>query len=155
MDFDACDHRMRQVIIRAGIQRRKDLGLKEENNITVLYNEMAPLLGVQIVQLDSTIVDHLPSPSENINWPKIPCPKCGKNSFLGSICQSCSDAKDENGNVVYRSGYLCDEKSGGCGFVSEKTGEWITQRLLKMGWQVPTGTKESLGIKTKTDEGIQ
>lgn len=156
MDFDTCEHRIRQVVIKAGIQRRKDLGLPEENNITLLYNEMAPLLGIPIVQLNSKMADHLPSPAEmkdadgKFIVPYKSCPKCGKMTFLLPICQSCKDA--EGG---FMSGYKCDEKNGGCGFVDEKTDEAWSKRLRKMGINIPDGTKESLGVKTITDKGLE
>ena len=120
---------------------------------------MAPLLGMPPTKISSLQADHLPRPNEmkdaagNYTIPNKPCPKCGKLAFLGSICQSCKDALDDKGNVVYKSGYLCLDPK--CGFVDEKTGEWISQRLSKMGVEVKTGTKESLGIKTKTDEGLK
>jgi len=157
MAFDLNEHNRRQGVIDAAIQRRIDMGLPEEKNITILYNEMAPLLGIVPVQISSRMADHLPSPAEmkdekgEFVVPNKPCPKCGKITFLNSICQSCKDA--EGGK--YKSGYTCDEKEGGCGFVDEKTDEWITQRLTRMGREVPTGTKESLGIMTKTDDGLK
>jgi ribosomal protein L32 len=157
MAFDSCEHRIRQIIIKAAILRRKEGNLPEDNNITTLYNEMAPLLGISVVQMNSRDANHLPSPSEMKNEkgefiiPNKICPKCGKITFLSSICQSCEAA--ENG--LYKTGYTCDERSGGCGFVDEKTGEFYSQRLSRMGKDVPTGTKESLGIKTATDDGLK
>lgn len=161
MDFDPCEHQKTQIIIKAGAIIRQLKGLPVENNITLLDIETRVLLGIPPGQLNSKMSDHLPSPAEmrtaigTFIIPNRPCPKCGKTTFLNSICQSCEDAKDESGNVVYKSGYTCNKQTGGCGFVDEKSGEWITQRLSKMGIEVPTGTKESLGIMTKTDEGLK
>jgi hypothetical protein len=161
MQPDICQHQITQVVLKAGAIIRSLRGLPPENNVTLLYGEIAPLLGISVVPMNSKNMDHLPSPIEMKNEkgkfiiPNKPCPRCGKTAFLGSICQSCEDAKDENGKVVYKSGYLCDARFGGCGFIDEKNGEWITQRVSKMGREIPTGTKESLGIGTATDEGVK
>ena len=157
MTFDPCPEKITQIVIKAAKLRRKELSLPEEKNITVLYGEMAPLLGIPVVQRNSNMVDHLPSPAEmkddegRFIVPNKPCPQCGKITFLNPICQSCDAA--EGGK--YKSGYTCDKKHGGCGLIDEKTGEWITQRLKRMGMNVPSGTKESLGIKTLTDDGLK
>lgn len=153
-EFDACEHRIRQLVIKAGEQRRKELGMPEELNITKIYNEMAPLLGISPILMSSKDVNHLPAPSEmkdakgNFVVPNKPCPKCGKIMFLESICQSCEDA--EGGK--YKSGYSCNKRFGGCGFMDEKNGEWLSQRLNRMGIDFGSGTKESLGIRTHTDQ---
>jgi len=157
MTFDPRVHQDRQTLIQVATVRRRLKGLPEEKNITVLYNEICSILELPLVEISSQDADHLPAPSEMKNEkgefsiPNKPCPKCGKVTFLSSICQSCKDA--EGGK--YKSGYTCDEKRGGCGFVDEKTDEWITERLTRMGREVPTGTKESLGIKTITDDGLK
>lgn len=157
MAFDACEHKIRQIVIKAAIEMRKIKGEPEEKNITVLFNEVAPILGIMVVPLSSKDVNHLPSPAEMKNEngtfiiPNKPCPKCGKVTFLSSICQSCKDAEEGK----YKSGYKCDERNGGCGFIDEKTEEWITQRLSRMGVEIPTGRKDSLGIKTITNNGLK
>lgn len=155
MDFDACEHRIRQVVIHAGIQRRKDLGLPEENNITTLYNEMAPLLGIPIVQLNSRINgDHLPSPAEMKNAsgefivPRKDCPKCHQKEtmMLTPLCQSCEDA--EGGK--YKSAWICLSCQH-----KEKSEKFFTQLLNEMGVEIPQGMKQGMGIKTLTDEGLK
>jgi len=157
MVFDPCPEKLTQLILKAGTVIRELKGLPEETNITILYNETAPMLGIVVVPLDSRVVNHLPRPDEmrdedgTFIIPNKPCPKCGKLTFLSSICPGCKDA--EGGK--YKSGYTCDEKNGGCGFVDDKMGEWITQRLSRMGVEIQTGSKKSFGIKTITDEGLK
>jgi len=156
MKFDVCEHRIRNIAIRAAREIRKAKGLSEEGNVTVLFEWIAPILGIPIVKFNSRMADHLPSPAEIKDYrgefiiPNKPCPQCGKTTFLGSICQSCEAA--EGGK--YKSGYTCDEKRGGCGLVDDKTDEWISQRLKRIGIKIPDGTKESLGIKTLTNDGL-
>jgi len=153
MTFDPCPHQITQLVIKAGILRRKELGLPEENNITTLYDEMALLLGIVIAQMNSGMVDHLPSPAEmkdetgKFVVPRKDCPKCGGTAVLESICGSCKDA--EGGK--YKSGYKCEA----CQFVDDKTEEFFTQRLSRMGIEIPEGMKIALGIKTITDDGLK
>lgn len=163
MAFDPCPHKQTQIVLRAGTIIRQLKGLPEEKNITTLYNETAPLLGIPIVQMNSQMVDHLPSPSEMKNEkgefsiPNKPCPKCGKITFLNSICQSCEAA--EGGR--FKSGYTCEKRDGGCGFVDEKTDEWIMQRLTRMKkegtfkGELPQGMKQDIGIGILTDDGVK
>ena len=158
MKFDPCPEKITQIILKAARLRRRELGFAVEDNVTTLYEEMAPLLGISIRRKNSRIDgDHLPSPSEmkdekgEFVIPNKLCPKCGKITFLSWICQSCEAA--ENG--LYKTGYTCDEKYGGCGFIDEKTGEFYSERLKRIGKEVPTGTKKDLGIKTVTNEGLK
>lgn len=161
MVFDPCPHQITQIILKAGAVIRQLKGLSEEKNITLLYNETAPLLGMPPTQMNTgTHGNHYPSIAASAASlgkdakfiiPSKPCPKCGKMTFLLPICQSCKDA--EGGK--YKSGYKCDENMGGCGFINEKTEEWWSQRLSKMGVEIPNGTKESIGVKTITDEGLK
>jgi len=158
MKFDACEHRIRNIAIRAAKEIRKARELPEERDVTVLFEWVAPILGIPVVKFNSRMVDHLPSPAEikddrgEFIIPNKPCPTpgCGKITFLGSICQSCEAA--EGGK--YKSGYTCDKRFGGCGLVDDKTDEWITQRFKRMNIDIPDGTKESLGIKTLTNDGL-
>lgn len=153
MVFDPCPHRITQLVLKAGAIIRQLKGLPEENNITVLFNETAPLLGIAVVPMDSRKIDHLPSPSEMKNEsgefivPRKDCSNCGGTMVLGPICPSCKDA--EGGK--YRSGYKCEA----CQFVDEKTHEFFTQRLSRMGVEIPEGMKQAMGIKTLTDDGLK
>ena len=148
MDFDLCRHQVTQLVIKAGILRRAELGLPEEKNITILYGEMAPLLGVILEPVTSKTADHLPSAREmGFNTPQKDCPKCSGIMVLGPICQSCKDAEDGK----YKSGYKCEA----CQFVDDKTEEFFTQRLSRMGIEIPTGMKQTMGIQTITDRGLE
>jgi len=153
MSFDPCPHRITQLVLRAGAIIRQLKGLPEEKNVTILYNETAPMLGVAIIPMNSRVTNHLPTPGEirredgKFVVPRKECPKCGATMVLGPICRSCKDAEEGK----YRSGYKCIT----CQFVDEKTDEFFSQRLSRMGIEVPDGMKETMGIKTLTDEGLK
>ena len=161
MTFDPCQHKLTQLILRAGEVIRKLKGLPEENNITTLYNETAPLLGIIVQTMSSKDADHLPSPAEMKNeigsfvLPRKDCPKCGKenNYVIISICPSCKDS--EGGE--FKSGWKCNEKTGGCGYIGDKSEMFFTQRLKEEfpDIEIPTGSKLSLGIRTITDSGLK
>jgi hypothetical protein len=159
MTFDPCPHHVNNILIQVGRALRKFKGEPAENNLTVLVREAAIFIGRNPAEfiLSTRQADHLPSPAEmktpdgEFLIPSINCPKCGKRAFLESICQSCEDA--ENGK--YKSGYNCRKETGGCGLISDKTGEWITQRLNRMGVDWKTGTKEEIGIKTITEQEVR
>jgi hypothetical protein len=152
MVFDACEEKIRQVVIKAAIELRKARGQSEERNITILFREAASLLGVFVDNLSSAQADHLPSPGEMKNEkkqfviPRKDCPRCRGTMVLGSICQSCKDA--EGGK--YKSGYKCEM----CQFVDDKSEKFFTQRLVELGIDVPNGMKQAMEIKTITDEGF-
>jgi len=155
MSFDPCPHQITQLVLNAGKVIRQLKGLPEEKNITVLYKETAPLLGIPVVSMNSKDVDHLPFPGEmrdeagKFIVPRKDCPKCGEiNTMpLGPICPSCKDSEDGQ----YKSGYKCEA----CEFVDEKTDEFFTQRLSRMGVEIPEGMKQAIGIKTLTDTGLK
>ena len=156
MVFDPCPHQVTQVVIRAAILRRKELGLPEENNITRLYEEMASLLDIPITRMTSGQVDHLPSPSEMKNdsgmftIPRKDCPKCGikDSKVLISLCPSCKDS--ESGK--YHSAWKCMTKD--CEEI-EKSEKFLTQVLSEMGIEFNPGSKQDMGIKTLTDDGLK
>lgn len=156
MVFDPCPHQITQVIIKAAILRRKELGLPEENNITTLYKELAPLLGIPIARMTSGQVDHLPSPSEmkgeggNFVIPRKDCPKCGTKDgkILISLCPSCKDS--EGGK--YHSAWKCMTRD--CDEI-EKSEKFLTQVLSEMGIEFQSGSKKEAGIQTLTDDGLK
>jgi len=167
MNFDPCEHKIRQIVIKAAIQRRTDKGEPEEKNITVLFNEMAPLLNIVLVQMNSKIADYLPSPAEMKNEsgqfviPRKDCPKCSKEkSFrLDPLCLSCSDS--EKG--TYKSMWFCGEKErgtnnlilgSGCGH-KERLIESLAQYCVEHDIEIPIGFKKDTGIQTSTDEGLK
>lgn len=157
MVFDPCPEQKTQIILKAGAIIRELKGLPEEKNITILYDETAPLLGIIVVPMGSGMVNHLPSPAEmkddkgNSIVPRKDCPKCGGKMTmpLSSICPSCKDS--EGGK--YKSGYQCENE--GCNFIDEKNGDFLLQRLIKMGVEIPEGMKQAMGIKTITDNGLK
>jgi hypothetical protein len=153
MAFDPCPHKITQVVLKAGAIIRQLKGLPVEPNVTILYNETAPILGVEVVAMTSRDANHLPSPGEmktqdgTFIVPRKPCPKCGGSMALNSICPSCTDS--EGGK--YKSAYRCES----CQFIDEKSEKFITQRLTEMGIEVQTGPKQEMGIKTITDDGLK
>jgi hypothetical protein len=166
MAFDPCQHEITQIIINAGGIIRKLKGLPEEMNITALYNETAPLLGILVVPMSSRDADHMPTLSEAMApngkflIPRRDCPQCGRKEshILYSICPSCTDS--EGGK--YKSMWFCGEmdlhrnlvQNTGCGF-TDKSEKFFSQWITELGVEIPTGTKESLGIKTVTDKGLK
>jgi len=155
MEFNPCPHQITQIVLRAGKIIRQLKGLPEEKNVTILYGETAPLLGIIVAPMDSRIVNHLPSPAEmkdekgRFVVPRKECSKCGGIMVLGPICPSCKDSEDGK----YKSGYKCEVKT--CEYVDDKSEKFFIQRLNEMGVEIPTGPKRVMGIKTLTDEGLK
>ena len=150
MSFDICEQKMRTLIIKAGIEIRKLKGLPEEKNITVIYNETAPLLGIAPIQFTSDKMDHLPTPGESVREnPKLAqiCPKCGERTYyVRDLCRGCKEA--EGGK--YKTKLECFK----CHYTErseEPSVVWLGRWKIDFGMQ----TKASLGIKTVTDEGIK
>jgi hypothetical protein len=179
MAFDLCEHQKTQIIIKAAKLRRKELGMSVENNITVLHDEMAPLLGVVPKQMNSGEADHLPSPYEmttpdkessnelrttlarKLIEQKQNCPKCGKQKSmeLHDLCRSCDDFK-----AGWRSEWRCigiRDKNGmkiiepGCGH-RELTKKFITQWISEFGKKDPefADLLEKAGMLSKKEMGI-
>jgi hypothetical protein len=154
MVFDPCPHQITQLVLKAGAIFRELKGLPEEKNITALFNETAPLLGIVIAQMNSGMVNHLPSPAEmrdeggKFVVPRKDCPKCGEkeNMVLFPLCTTCVEA--EGGK--YKSKWECSK----CGHkdISEKA---FVQWLDEMGIDFKPGMKADMGIKTATDEGLK
>jgi hypothetical protein len=155
MAFDPCPHQITQVVLKAGAIIRQLKGLPEEKNITTLYNETAPLLGIPIRTMSSRDVNHLPSPAEMVNdkgeftIPRKDCPNCNEKNtvILVSLCPSCKDS--EGGK--YHSAWTCQK----CGVIMEKSEKFLTQVLNEMGIAIPNGSKKAFGIKTITDDGLK
>ena len=166
MTFDPCEHQKTQIVLKAGAIIRQLKGLPEENNITTLYEETAPLLGVTIVKMSSQTANHLPSPAEMKDQAgkfivrRKDCPQCGRKESmqLVALCQTCEDAehgkyktmwlcggKDLNGNFIPGSG--CEAK--------DKSPKFYTQWMTEMGIEIPTGPKKDFGIQTMTDKGLK
>ena len=164
MTFDPCPHQITEIVLKAGAVIRQLKGLPEENNITILYNETAPLLGIAPKLMSSKDVDHLPAPHEmkndqgNFTIPRKDCPQCGRKDGLSlkSICPSCTDS--EGGK--YHTMYSCEEmgldgKLIGCGFKTEKSERFMAQRMSEENPDWEGGMKQELGIKTITDSGVK
>ncbi len=158
MAFDPEIHKVKEIIIRCGRALREANGLPEENNITILYEEASRALGLPLIQTTTADADHLPAPHEmmapngKFTIPRKDCPHCGgkETVFLGPICASCADAKDEEGKIKYRTMWQC----GSCK-AKDRSEKFFSQWMTELGIEMPTGTKESLGIKTFTDGGLK
>jgi len=157
MDFNICEHHIRDLVLKAGVVIRQLKGLPEEKNITVLYNETAPLLGITPFQMHSGDINHLPAPAEvrtdrgAFAIPRKDCEHCGgkETVVLYPLCQSCEEA--EGGK--YKAAWTCQSKD--CGY-KEKLEKPFIEILEELGVEIPNGaSKQSLGIKTMTDEGLK
>jgi len=150
MAFDVCDHKIRQLVIRAAQIFRSLKGLPEEKNITILFNEAAPLFGIPSDSIPSSRADHLPTPAETVP-PDSPllriCPRCKQKSFLlNSYCPKCPEFTEQG----YRSFFECMK----CGYKENST-DPVVVWLEKLGVQFTNQSKQSLGLKTKTPDGIR
>lgn len=147
MAFDLCEHNIRQIIIKCG-----KLLYPDENDVTVLYQKTCVLLGRRTDLVSSSSVNHLPSPEESakadpLNKLTTICPKCGKRSYvIYGLCKSCKDA--ENG--IYKTMFKCYE----CQY-QVKSKEPIVIWMQRLGIEFGTQSKESLGVRTITDEGVK
>jgi len=158
MAFDLCHHEKTQMVLKAGRIIRQLKGLPEEKNITVLYEETAPLLGIAPERRSSSDSSNLPTPNEMVfadGTPMIPlqkCPKCGKDSMeIFGLCPTCEDAKGENGEPAkYKTKFVCKE----CSY-SERSEKHMVIWLQEMGVDFGNQSKKELGIKTITDDGIK
>lgn len=162
MPFDPKIHEVKQILIKCGRALREAKGLPEENNITILYEEASLALGIPTIQTTTQDANHLSAPHEMMMpngkflVPRKDCSHCGKKEsmMLMALCQSCEDA--EHGK--YRTMWYCGKDDlnrtfipeSGCG-TKEKSDKFYTQWLTELGVEIPTGTKEQLGIKTFTD----
>jgi len=159
MEFDLCKFQVNNVLVKAGKLIRQLKGLPEERDISKLCREAALLLGIPIEQtlFTSKEASVLPRAQDisngknNFYIPRKDCPVCKaeKSLILVSLCPTCKDA--EGGK--YHSAWRCDNKE--CMATIDKSEKFITQALKDLGQEVPTGTKEELGIKTLTDEGVK
>lgn len=153
MVFDPCPHQITQIVLKAGAVIRQIKGLPEEKNITILYNETAPLLGVAITPMNSQQADHLPAPHEMKKpdgQPVIPlreCLKCGEKAMqIFGLCPTCEDS----GGGKYRTKFVCSHCKH-----EEKSEKHMVAWLQEMGVDFGNQSKQSLGIKTITDDGIK
>jgi len=147
MKFNAEEHLERIRIITYGRKKWPD-----EKNITKLYQMACKDLGVEAKTISTSTASRLPTPEESAKEdPKskfsIICPKCSKKSYvLHPLCKSCKDA--EGG--IYRSAFKCYE----CGKM-ERSKEPLVIWMQRLGIEFGTQSKESLGVRTITDEGVK
>ncbi len=143
MTFDPCPEHITRIVLKAGAIIRELKGLPIEMNITTLYNETAPMLGVSVMQMTSRDANHLPGPEET--GPFGICPKCSKKTLvIKGICGSCKKA--EGGK--YKTEWKCKE----CDF-DEVSPLFLVQAYNLFEIPIPEGMKHRLGIKTVTDNG--
>lgn len=158
-NWEAASQLIRQILITAGQKLRETKGLSAEDDLDKLYHETAIEFGlVNIDEVGGRVrtdgVNKLPAPHEmtdeqgNFVIPRKDCPQCGEKAsmVLGPLCQSCEDA--EGGR--YKSMWQCVR----CGN-KDRSGKFFTQWLNELGVDFRSGSKESLGIKTYTNEGLK
>lgn len=164
MTFDLCEHRIRQIAIKAGQEIRKAKGLPEESNVTILFNEVAPLLGLSAIQLNTKQHGRkLPAPHEMTNRdgrfivPRKDCPQCGRKDGLSlkSLCGGCTDSEGGKYHTMFSCDEIIEKQRVGCGFKTDKSEKFMAQRLSELNPNWEGGIKEGLGIKTITDDGIK
>ena len=153
MAFNPEIHQIKLIVIRCGEELRKAKGLPEEKNITTLYEEASITLGISTILTTTQDADHLPAPHESVRpngEPAIPlreCPKCGKKSMqIFGLCPTCKDS--EGGK--YKTKFECSE----CHY-TEKSEKHMVTWLQEMGVEFGNQSKESLGVKTITDNGVK
>lgn len=152
MAWDICDHKLRDLIMRAEKECRRLENKEEERNITTLYLDGCKRFNLAPRQPKSTDVSHLPTPEESGKanpdspWVLL-CPKCKEKSYvMYPICRSCKDS--EGGK--YRTMFKCFK----CNHV-DKSEKFFSQWISDMGLEMPTGSKKELGIKTVTNTGLK
>jgi hypothetical protein len=150
--FDPCPHLIKMLTINCEREIREAMGLPVEKNLTKLYEDGAAHLGMNLVETNS---DMVPAPRAGAmpSAPSRECPKCklksddGKYSFaLQALCSSCKGA--EGGK--YKTRFVCSN----CGY-EEKSERPVTSWLTEMGVAFDNQTKQSLGVKTLTDDGVK
>jgi len=153
MAFNPEIHQIKLIIIKCGEELRKVKGLPEEKNITTLYEEASSILGIPTIQTTTQDADHLPAPHESVRpdgepaIPLVECPKCGKKAMqIFSICPDCKDSE----NKKYKTKFKCTK----CPH-EEKSEKHMVTWLQEMGVEFGNQSKESLGVKTITDNGIK
>jgi len=171
MAFNQEIHQIKLIVIKCGEELRRAKGLPEEKNISILYNEASMALGIPMIETTTGDADHLPATHEMKNdqgkfiVPRKDCPQCGKKDsmMLGPLCLTCEDAKGEDGAPgKYKSMHQCGEKDKdgkivpetGCGY-KERFEKHFVQICNELGVDFKGGTKESMGIRTYTDNGVK
>jgi len=164
MPFDATVHLETLRLIEVARKLRKDKGLPEERNVTILHQEGAAFEGKEVVKFTSRKVNHLPAPHEMQNdngkfiIPRKDCPQCGRKDGLSlkSLCRSCTDSEDGKYNTMYSCEEIgSDGKPLGCGFKTEKSEKVMAQRMSEENPDWKGGMKQELGIMTITNDGLK
>jgi len=159
MAFDPEVHQAKQILIRCGRALRECKGLPPENNITILYEEASIALGIPLLETTTADAGRIPPVHEmktidgtKFLVPRKDCPSCGgkETMILGPLCGSCVDAKDEDGKRKYHTMWQCTECK-----VKDRSEKFFAQWMTELGVEMPTGTKEQLGIRTFTDTGLK
>jgi hypothetical protein len=163
MPIDICQHRETQILIKVAQALRKLKGMPEQNNVSILHQEGLDFIGMPRPMIDSNNADRPPTTIEQLMAKGYPvpvknCEACGtkRSVTLTSICQSCKDAVGG-----YLSMWVCLR----CGWKNKLKKSFIAiwrESLRETGMTeaeidqvIPQGTKEALGIKTMTDNGLR
>jgi len=160
-EFDAQYLLVRSILITVGEKLREARGLPPQKDLDLLFKEAAIEFGLETLTPepaeDQQAVQRLPAPHEmedengKFILPRKDCPQCGEKESMtiGPLCHSCKDAQREDGQAgFYKTMWKCQK----CDF-KDKSTQFFTQILNELKIDFGTGTKESMGIKTFTDEG--
>lgn len=144
---DPCKDKIARVVVNAGKIIRELKGLPEEKDLTALYKEAAPLLGIRL-EVSPRAVDRRATASriieekKKLDIPKKDCPSCGEKECmeLFDLCRKCQ--KD----IKWKSMWKCLK----CGH-KEKSEKAFVHWLEEMGINFKSGMKADLGIKTSKE----
>lgn len=146
---DPCKDKVSRVVVNAGRIIRELKGLPEEKDITALYKEAAPFLGIYLPGSSKAVDHRAPSPrmkeeKRKLNIPKKDCPSCKEKDCmeLFDLCRGCQKVRK------YKTKWQCLK----CNF-KEKSEKAYVQWLDELGIDFKPGLKVDLGIKTSMDEG--
>jgi predicted RNA-binding Zn-ribbon protein involved in translation (DUF1610 family) len=143
MAFDANIHQIKMIVIKCGEHL-----FPEEKNVTTLYHKTSALLGIDKIETNSLMADKIPNVIESMKaqGKLFPCPKCGEQLDIFSLCRSCKEAEDGK----YHTKFSC----GSCGYF-EKSEKFVIDYLNELGIEYKSISKKDLGILTITDKGLQ
>ena len=168
-NWEAAPQLVRQILITAGQRIRELQSLLPEEDLEKLAHDTAIEFG--LIDLDSAVqeemakvqkgevVSKLPAPHEmkdeqgKFIVPRKDCPQCGEKEsmILGPLCTTCEDAKGEDGKQgFYKSMWQCIKCSN-----KDKSEKRFVQWLTELGVDFGSGTKESMGIRTYTNNGFK
>ncbi len=149
--FDPLPHLMNNLVLRCG-----RVMFPKIRELRALYLKTCEAVHMAPIQTTSAMANRYPPPQETA--PVMACPKCGKMEYrLYNINSGCGGCKKESEDGKYNTKWWCHSDSPpetGCGHM-EKSEMFLTQWYNELKVEYGNQTKESLGVKTITDEGVK